>query len=128
MTPVNESKDRKKRLFFDCLLVLGLLLVSLSVFLIVSLTREQGDYAAVYLNGELVGEYPLNVDGEYSVGDGSNILKIEGGEAFIKHADCPDGLCKRMGRKSRVGESIDCLPNRVRVEIVGEGDELLGTS
>jgi len=125
---VSESKVKNKKILFDGLLVLALLAVALSVFLIVTLTREQGNAAAVYVDGELVGEYPLTVDCELAVGDGSNVIVISGGEVYMKHASCPDGLCMKMGRKSRVGESIDCLPNRVRVEVIGEGDELLGTS
>jgi len=47
---------------------------------------------------------------------------IEGGEAYLKEADCPDGLCVGMGKISRSGQSIICLPHKVVVDIVG-GDE-----
>ena len=37
---------------------------------------------------------------------------------------CPDGLCVGQGKISLTGERITCLPNRVMVEIVGDGEEI----
>jgi UDP-N-acetylmuramate dehydrogenase len=48
-----------------------------------------------------------------------------GGAAYMKHADCPDGLCVKQRKKSRSGERIVCLPNRVSIEIIGAGEEIL---
>ena len=123
-----ESKtpfiDRKN--FADIILVLSLLLVSLSVFLIIALTRDDGAFAVVSVDGREVAEYPLSRDGEYSLNGGTNILVIEGGRAYMKSATCPDGLCIHQGKKHRSGERIVCLPNRVMVEIVANGEELIG--
>ena len=109
----------------DIILVLVLLIVGLSVFLIIELSRDAGDSVRVYSNGEFVGEYSLSVDGEYSLNGGTNVLKIENGNAYMSHADCPDHLCIKQGDISRTGEKIVCLPNRLSIEVFGTGEEIL---
>lgn len=106
----------------DIILILALTLVGLSVFLFITLTREEGASVRVSVDSEAAGEFSLSEDGEYSLNGGTNILVIKNGEAYIKEATCPDGLCKKQGRISRAGERILCLPNRVAVEVLGESD------
>ena len=112
-----------KKLLADSILVASLLLVALSVFLIITLTRKDGAFAVVSVDGDKVAEYSLAIDGEYLLNGGTNILVIENGRAYMKDADCPDRLCVHQGKKSHSGERIVCLPNRVMVEIVGDGKE-----
>lgn len=114
-----------KKLMADIILIGTLLIVSLSVFLIINLTKEEGAMAVVTVDGQKVAEYPLSRDGEYSLNGGTNTLVIEGGKAYVTYASCPDGLCINQGRISMIGERIVCLPNRVMIEIVGEGEEIL---
>lgn len=116
-----------KKLLADVILIASLLVFALSVFLITSLSREEGAVAVVSVDGAVVAEYPLSRDGEYSLNGGTNILVIEDGAAFMKDADCPDKLCVHQKKKSKTGERIVCLPNRVMVEIEGEGEELIGS-
>lgn len=111
-----------KKMLADVILVGVLLIVSLSVFLVISLTKEEGSVAVVSVNGKIVAEYSLSVDGEYSLNGGTNVLIIEDGKAYVSYASCPDGLCKNQGKISMVGEQIVCLPNKLIVEIVGEGE------
>ena len=113
----NIDKNRKKRYIYDAILALSLIVVSLSALLIWRGITDRGRYACVSVGGEVVSEYSLSVDGEYELNGGSNILVIKGGEAYISHADCPDGLCVKTGKISLVGESIVCLPNKVSVRI-----------
>ena len=116
-----------KKLLADVILIASLLVFALSVFLITSLSREEGAVAVVSVDGAVVAEYSLSRDGEYSLNGGTNILVIEDGAAFMKDADCPDKLCVHQKKKSKTGERIVCLPNRVMVEIEGEGEELIGS-
>ena len=113
-----------KKLLADIILVGVLLVVSLSVFLIITLTKEEGSTAVVSVDGRVVAEYSLSRDGEYSLNGGTNTLVIKNGKAYITYASCPDGLCINQGKISMTGERIVCLPNKVMVEIVGEGDGL----
>ena len=112
----------KKRFRADIILIVSLLIISAAALTVILLTRTQGGYAVVTLNGKEVGKYSLSNDGEYSVGDGSNIIAIEDGKVHMKHADCPDRTCIKRGSIFRSGESITCLPNRVNVYITGASE------
>ena len=114
-----------KKLLADIILVASLLLISLSVFLVITLTKEEGAKAIVTVNGEVVAEYSLSVDGEYSLNGGTNTLVIKNGEAYMTYSTCPDGLCINQGRISLTNERIVCLPNRVMVQIVGAEEEII---
>ena len=115
-----------KKLLADVILVASLLVVGLSVFLITTLTREEGSTVIVSVNGDDKYEYPLSQNGEYSLNGGTNVIVIEDGAVYMKSADCPDRLCVHQGKKSMNGERIVCLPNRVEVRVEGDGEEILG--
>jgi len=112
----------KKRIFADIVLICILLVLALSVFLVVELTRREGAYVVVSVDGGEVCRYSLSEDGEFLLNGGTNTLVISGGEAYISEADCPDGLCVSQGRISRTGQTVVCLPNRVMLRIVGADD------
>ena len=114
----------KKKLFGDLVLILSLLFVGILVFLIIELTKTEGSTVSVTVNGESVAEYSLSEDGEYPINGGTNILIISDGKAYLKEANCPDKLCVNQGKISMSGERIVCLPNKVMIEILGEGDEI----
>ena len=94
------------------------------IALIVFLTSGAGAQVRVRVDGAVVRTFPLSEETEYEIAGigGYNRLVIEGGEAYLEEADCPDGLCVGMGKISRSGQSIICLPHKVVVDIVG-GDE-----
>ncbi len=117
------EKGRKKFLN-DIILVLVLLISALSVFIIWRVTREEGTYAVVYIDGVKSNDYPLSASGEYPLNGGTNILVISDGKAYMKEADCPQQRCVRTGVVSLSGESIICLHNRVEVRIEG-GEEVV---
>ena len=74
----------------------------------------------VTVDGAEVGRYRLTEDRTVVIGeDDYNILEISGGGAAVTEANCGDHTCVRMGRISRAGETIVCLPHRLVVEIVG---------
>ena len=112
----------KKKILADVLLICALLAVALSVFLITELSRGEGAEVVVSIDGEEVARYPLDEDGEYSLNGGTNIMVVSEGEAYIREASCPDGLCVGQGRISRTGQTVVCLPNRLMLEIVGAED------
>lgn len=120
-----------KKMLADIILVSSLLLVALSVLIFMNLTREQGAVARVSVDGVTVAEYPLSINGKYTLNGGTNVLVIDGGYAYLVYSECPDKTCVLgngiHGNKiSYNGERIVCLPNRVMIEIVGEGDEIIG--
>jgi hypothetical protein len=105
--------------------VLSLVVVGLSVFLILELFKTPGAYVSVTVDGGESHLYPLEVDGEYSLNGGTNVLVIKDGKAYMSHADCPDKVCVNSGRISYTGEKIICLPNKVFITVVGAEEEVL---
>ena len=110
----------KKKIRNDVLLIVILLIAALSAFFIIESLREDGVSVRVTINGETVAKYSLSRDGEYVLNGGTNILVISNGEAYVKEASCPDGLCMNQGKISLSGQRIVCLPNRVMIEVIGD--------
>ena len=119
-----QSVNGKKKIIFDCILVAVLLVIALSAFLIIRFTADDGNKVRVSVNGEIVAEYPLSEDGEYSVqgyNGGSNIFKIEGGKAFMIHGSCDENPGKKCTRQDAIPNELNiivCRPNRVVLEVV----------
>ena len=116
----------KKR---DLILIGAILVVIVVMFAIVTLTKEDGAYVVARVDGNEVAKYSLSENGEYELNGGTNILRIEDGDAYLVSANCPDHLCVKQGRIDQTGETITCLPNRLTVTVYGteNGDvELIG--
>lgn len=116
---INKIKKYK----LDILIVATIIFISLITSLIISLTKEQGNLVVVKIKNEEIASYQLNIDGKYSLNNGTNILVIEDNYAWVEEADCPDELCIKRGKISNVGESIICLPHRLIITIEGEMNE-----
>lgn len=103
----------------DLLLAAGLLLLAGALYLFL---RPGGDgaWAVVTVDGEETGRYELSKDQTVTIGDADyNVLVISHGAAEITSANCGDHTCVRMGKISREGEAIVCLPHRLIVRIEG---------
>ena len=108
---------------WDILVISLVLLVSI-VFVAVSfLTRVPGGYIEVEINGEFADRYSLMLDGEYVLNGGTNTLTVKAGKAYMSASDCPDHTCEHTGKIEYVGQTVICLPNRVKLTIVGESDD-----
>ena len=106
----------------DLILIGIILAVALVSLLIVQLLKKDGAYVSVRINEVEVARYSLSVDGEYALNGGTNILKIENGEAWMMEADCPtrgDTRCTAQGKISKTTESITCAPNNIVVIVHG---------
>lgn len=115
---MKQSADGKK-LKRDLILAAVLLLLALILLWVIDMNRKDGGFAVVRVDGETVARYPLSEDGSYSLNGGSNHLIIQGGQAWMSEADCPDHICIRQGRIRYSGQVITCLPNRLTVTIEG---------
>ena len=114
----------KKR---DIILIGSVLLIAVALLLVVELGRQEGAYVVVRVDGQEVGNYQLMENGTYELNGGTNILRIENGEAYLTDANCPDKLCVHQGRISKTNQVITCLPNKLTVTVYGaeEGVELV---
>ena len=116
-------KHTIKKYRLDIIVIAALLIFSLSVLLIINLTRKDGATVTVTLDGVTVAEYSLSKDGVYSLNGGTNILTIENGTARMSESSCPDHICENKGKIKYVGQTIVCLPNKLTVTVTGEAED-----
>ncbi|SEG03943.1 hypothetical protein SAMN02910276_01715 [Butyrivibrio sp. Su6] len=112
--------DKKSKIRYDIILIIGLLVITVIIALAVRLTQKTGKTVVVSVDGVVKYTFPLDEDIEFKIEGyegGTNYLVIKDGEAYLTEASCPDLLCVHMGKISSQGQSIICLPNRVVVEI-----------
>ena len=103
----------------DLILIGGILIVALIACVFVQMNQDGGAYVLIRVDGEEVEQYSLSEEGTYPLNGGTNILHIEGGEAWLTEADCPDHLCVQQGKISKTGQVITCLPNKLTVTVYG---------
>lgn len=119
---MNEKRKKTIRKA-DLLLIAGCLALALAALAAMYLRREEGAAAVVYVAGEPVASYPLDVDTAVTLytpdGSSYNVLSIRDGRASVIDAGCPDRLCVRMHSIAYAGETITCLPNQTVVKIEG---------
>lgn len=109
----------KKR---DLLFALSLAAIFFILFLIIR-GKGAGEYITVSLEGEAIGSYALTEKEQViEIGD-NNVLTIINNEAYMSNAFCPDKICIKRGKISKVGEEIICMPNRVIVRVEGGGKD-----
>ena len=86
--------------------------------------QKKGNYVQVKIEGKVVATYSLKENGTYPIVEqGRNVLVIDGEEACIEEADCPDKLCVKQGKIGNVGQSLICLPNKVVVEVISAPED-----
>ena len=124
----SKALDNKVRLKRDIILVLSMVIIAAAAFLIINFAvKKDGSYAVIKVDGNVIktldlnsGETTIEVNGYQG---GENKVVINDGKVSMTEADCPDELCVKTGKISRVGETIVCLPHRVVVEIKGSPDD-----
>ena len=113
----------KRRHLIDVIVISSIIFVSVIALILVFVLRKGGSYAAVEVNGEVVGEYSLSQNGTFVLNGGTNTLVIENGSAYLINSSCPDHTCEKTGKLRFVGQSAICLPNKLSVTIRGEKQE-----
>ena len=109
----------------DMVLVAVILTIAAISLFMGKAIKDDGNSVTVSVDGVKTAEYSLKESGTYELSGydgGYNTLVIEDGVAYLTEADCPDKLCVKQGKVSKVGETIVCLPHRIVIEVVGEGE------
>lgn len=130
--------ERLKRRFCIGDLAVTLAVLLLAAVLVVapslraSATAVSGG-VAVIRTPDSEERYPLDRDLvlELSSCGISLTVKIENGEVFVEHSDCPDGSCVRSGRISDGTRAVVCVPARLSVTVessseVADADFIIG--
>ena len=116
-------KDKKIR--NDFILIAAVLIAARGIWLGVELSKEEGAFAVVVVDGVETAKYPLDRDAEIrleSENGGYNILVIKDGSADVAEASCPDKICVNQHSIDKTGETITCLPNKTVIKIIGAGE------
>jgi len=109
------------RPFFIAIAIVVFVCVLLTAF---ALLQNNGSVAEIYQDGQLLHTISLSTvekPYEITVGDHArhNIILVERGKISMKAANCPDGLCKKVGAIKNSSYPIVCLPNKVIIKIKG---------
>ena len=110
-----KSKLKYRTAIFSC----SVLLIALILF--ISQNHENGSFVVVNIDDNKT-YYSLSEDKEIVLNDGSNILVIENGYAYMKYATCPDKICIKQGKINKKGQTITCLPGKITVSIDSDDD------
>jgi len=113
----------KKITRLDIAICIITLVLSLAAITAIVLPQKAGKIVVIEVDGKLYGRYDISGEKkevEIKSKYGYNVVSIGEGYAAVIYADCPDKLDVKRGKISKVGESIICLPNRVRIYIEGE--------
>ena len=72
-----------------------------------------------------VRELALSADAEVTVTTslGTNVVVVEGGAVFVREADCDNQDCVHQGKLEGPGHQIICLPHKLWIEVVAEGQQ-----
>lgn len=104
-------------------------ILSLGVLKLPGKEKYNEKYAVIHVNNKLYKTIPLkeNKDVEdivINTDNGKNIIQFSNGGVRILEANCPDQICVNDGFKSKPGEILVCLPNKIVVEIKGQKNNL----
>ena len=123
---MNEGQKKAAPKRGDLYLIVGCLLAALICCGLWLGLRRDGAAVVVEQDGKETARYALDENRTVRIkGQGGyNLLVIEGGEAWLLEADCPNLLCVKTGRIRYAGQSIVCLPHKVAVRIVGGASAL----
>lgn len=103
----------------DFILIFALLVIGCVPFFFYT-AHPSGNQVVISVAGQEYGIYSLKENHAIFL-EGIGEVVIESGCVFIRNSSCPDHLCEQMGKISTVGNSIVCLPNRLLIQITGEG-------
>lgn len=103
-------------------ILLIVLIIGIGVSFLMSFSASTGSTVIVELKdlpvykGNLAENRKVTIKGTH----GDVRIQIRDGKVAVVFAECPNKVCVRTGWRSRSGESIICVPNRVIVRILGE--------
>lgn len=102
------------------LIVLAVFIIA-AVLAIYFMTKPTGSEAYIYKDGVLLEAVSLSVEKTVTIDEHISV-RISGGAAYVLKSDCKGQDCVKAGKISKAGEMIVCLPNKVVVKIVGDGE------
>jgi hypothetical protein len=109
----------------DIVLAVVLLVLGFATLAFLRSGQKDGAFVRITVDGAVYGTYALTEDRtvEVETAYGHNTLRIEGGRVWVSEADCPNHDCVEKGAITQTNQIILCLPHKLSVTIVNEGEE-----
>ena len=107
----------------DVYIILGLIVLSICIFLLNIYNKNDGKTVIIYYNNEEYAVETLDVNKVIKVNE-TNVVRIENGKVFMESAECPDQICVKQKPLNLSGRDIVCLPNKVTVRVVSENKDV----
>lgn len=99
--------------------------VILSALCIILGKKEQGGFAVLEADGEVIEVFDLKIDTKYIyTGDYQNVIMVKDGEVFVSSSTCPDKTCVKTHAASQANTIICCLPNKLMIRVVKDKPEV----
>ena len=113
----------KKLKIGDIIVISLILLITAGVFCFRLFGFAEGESVVVTI-GETEEIYNLAEDTRFDVesNDINFTVVIENGCVWVDNSTCPEQVCVDCGKISHVGQTIACVPARLLIKIIGEGD------
>ncbi len=119
-------KKSKRVKLGDLIIILILLVISIIPFyFLLSPMRESNNIIAVIkVDNKQVKKLSLNHDivWKYQHGNKLNVVKVKNHKIRMIDANCKDQICVKDGWKSKIGDTIICLPHKFLVELKVENE------
>lgn len=119
-------KKSKRVKLGDLIIILILLVISIIPFyFLLSPMRESNNIIAVIkVDNKQVKKLSLNHDivWKYRHGNKLNVVKVKNHKIRMIDANCKDQICVKDGWKSKIGDTIICLPHKFLVELKVENE------
>ncbi len=104
----------------DIILIGSILLVAIIGLLIyLGLTPKNNLCVYIYNDKELIEIIDINENKELTINE--VIVIIDNKEVYVKLSPCSDQVCIHQGKIKNAGQTITCLPQRVFIQIEGNG-------
>jgi len=105
----------------DKILLLLLSTATIASYFLVEIGSDPGSTVLVEVDGQAVYRADLHRESSFVVqgARGELAIEVRNGSVSVTRADCPNHICVRMGRKSRNGDIIVCVPNKTIIHIGG---------
>lgn len=106
----------------DIILLAVLIVIGAAGLLVFGKQSAPGGTAIITVDGVQADSLPLSTDQSVKIETeyGSNMITVENGQVFVSEADCRGKDCMSLGKISRAGQMIVCLPHHLTVRIVGQ--------
>lgn len=105
------------------ILIFGLVISGCFTFL---KDNKAGKAVIVNVDGNFYNEYDLSTDFTFSIETeaGTNVVEIKDSSVRVLDSDCNGRDCIGMGKISKSGESIVCIPHRMEIYIKGDSSDV----